>query len=86
MWRTVVAAALIYAYGHPAFEGWRPSGLDGALQAFYVAANDVARDGQRMLMGFESARAKHALKTYYERIDTELRPSGLRAAAARSDD
>jgi hypothetical protein len=86
MWRTVVAAALVYAYGHPAFDGLRPAALDYPLQAFHTAANDVARDGQRALAQFESARAKMHLKGYYERIESEFRPAEQRAAAARVGD
>jgi hypothetical protein len=86
MWQTVVAAALVYGYGHPAFDGLRPAPLDYPLQAFYAATNDAVRDGQRALMGLDSVRAKQAVKVYYDRIETELRPSQPRAAPARSDD
>jgi hypothetical protein len=86
MWQTVVAATLIYAYGHPAFDGFRPSALDAPLHAFHAAANDAVRDGQRTLLGLDRARAQQHLNVYYDRIETELRPAESRAAVARSSD
>jgi hypothetical protein len=84
MWRTVVAAALVYAYGHPGFDGMRPAVLDHPLQAFHAAANEVARDGHRVLANLESSRAKQHVKTYIDRIEAELRPADPRAARAQT--
>jgi hypothetical protein len=86
MWRTAIAAVLVYGYGHSAFDGMRPAALDRPLQAFHAAANETAREGHRVLTNIESSRAKHYLTTYIERIENELRPSDHRAAAARTAD
>lgn len=86
MWRTIAAAAIVYGYGHPVFDGFRPAMLDRPLQAFYSAANETARDGHRVLTNFESSRAKQHLKVYVDRIEAELRPADTRAAVARTAD
>jgi hypothetical protein len=86
MWRTALAAAIVYGLGHPTLEGFRPAVLDRPLQAFHTAANEVARDGHRILTNFDGSRAGHYLKGYVERIEAELKPADTRATAARSDD
>lgn len=73
MWKAVLTAALVYAYGHPHFDGYRPAALDGPLQAFYVEVNTSARDGQRVLATLDDARAMRYLKGYVERMDGMLR-------------
>jgi hypothetical protein len=78
MWRLVAATAVVYGYGHPAFDSFRPEALDRPFQSFYAAANDTARDGHRLLANLDGA--KHYLKTYVDRIDRELRPAESRAA------
>lgn len=75
MWRSIVAAALVYAYGHPGFDGYRPGALDRPLQDFYREVNQVARDGQRVLTTLDDARAMRYLKGYMEHMDTQLRGS-----------
>jgi len=47
MFRTLIAAATVYAYGHPAFDGYRPAGLDKPLQGFSSEVNDATHDGTR---------------------------------------
>jgi hypothetical protein len=31
MWRSIAMAAVVYACGHPHFDGYRPAGLDRPL-------------------------------------------------------
>ncbi|MGD0024186.1 MAG: hypothetical protein ABSC37_06090 [Xanthobacteraceae bacterium] len=73
MLRTLIAAAAVYACGHPAFDGYRPAGLDKPLQSFYVEVNLAARDGQRALASLDGARAMRYLDRYIARVDAELR-------------
>ena len=73
MWRSVIVASLVYAYGHPHFDGYRPAALDRPLQAFYTEVNDAARDGNKVLATFDDARALRYLKGYIDKVDTQLR-------------
>ncbi len=73
MFRSLIAAAVVYAYGHPAFDGYRPSILDKPLQGFYGDVNIAARNGRNVLASFDGARAVSYLNYYVQRIDTELR-------------
>jgi hypothetical protein len=74
MWRIIVAAALVYACGHPKFDGQRPAGLDHALQGFYVAVNKAAVSGRQMLARFGD-QATTRVKTAAENAATELTPA-----------
>jgi hypothetical protein len=73
MWRIIVAAAVVYAYGHPKFDGRRPAALDRALQAFYVEVNKAAVTGRQMLARFDD-QATRRVKTAVENAATELTP------------
>ena len=73
MWRSVLAAAAVYAYGHPDFDGYRPTALDRPLQAFHRDVNLVARDGKRALTTLDDARSMRYLKGYMEFMETKLR-------------
>jgi hypothetical protein len=73
MWRSVVMAVLVYAYGHPSFDGYRPAALDKPLQAFYVDVNKAAVAGRYALGRIDDDRAVHYLKTYVDNVEAELR-------------
>jgi hypothetical protein len=73
MWRCVTMAALVYAYGHPNFDGYRPVGLDRPLQAFYVEVNKAAVTGRQALAKLDDDRAVHYLKAYVDKVEAELR-------------
>jgi hypothetical protein len=73
MFRTLIAATVVYAYGHPAFDGYRPTVLDKPLQGFYGDVNVAARDGRRALAVLDDARAMRYLNVYIQRVDAELR-------------
>ncbi len=73
MWRTLIAAALVYGCGHPYLDGYRPAVLDRPLQAFYLEVNNAARDGQKVLATLDDARAMRYLKGYIAHMDAQLR-------------
>jgi hypothetical protein len=73
MWRSIVVAALLYAYGHPKFDGYRPAGLDRPLQAFYVEVNKAALVGRRALGRVDGDRAMGYVKTYVDTVEGQLR-------------
>jgi hypothetical protein len=73
MWRGLFAAGLIYGFGHPSFDGYRPSLLDRPLQAFYQDVNQTARDGRKMLASLEDPRAMRSVRSYIAKIDSQIR-------------
>ncbi len=73
MLRSIVIAAVVYGYGHPTFDGYRPGGLDRPLQSFYQEVNHVAQDGKRVLTTLDDARSMRYLKSYVDRMETQLR-------------
>ena len=73
MFRSIVIAAVVYGYGHPGFDGYRPSALDRPLQSFYQEVNLVAKDGKRVLTTLDDARSMRYLKGYVDRMDTQMR-------------
>jgi hypothetical protein len=75
MWRTLLAATLVYGSGHPGLDGYRPAVLDKPLQSFYRDVNLFARDGQTALATLDDARCMRYLKGYIERMDQQLRHS-----------
>jgi hypothetical protein len=74
MWRSIAMAALVYAYGHPKFDGYRPAGLDRPLQAFYAEVNKAALTGRQALARVDGDRAVDYLKTYVDKVEAELKP------------
>jgi hypothetical protein len=73
MWRSLLAAVVVYTYGHPGFDGFRPGGLDRPLQSFHREVNVMARDGQRVLSMLDDARSMRYLKGYIDSMDAQLR-------------
>ena len=73
MWRSLFAAAAVYACGHPSLDGYRPVFLDKPLQGFYQDVNATARDGQRALATLDDARCMRYLKGYIAKMDAQLR-------------
>jgi hypothetical protein len=74
MWRSIAMAAVVYACGHPHFDGYRPAGLDRPLQAFYVEVNKAALTGRRALARVDDDAAVRYVKTYVDNVEAELRP------------
>jgi len=77
MFRTLLAALTVYTYGHPAFDGYRPTFLDKPLQGFHVEINGAARDGERALSVLNDARTMRYLNKYIDSIDAQLRGASL---------
>jgi hypothetical protein len=72
MWRVLVVAAVFYALGYPALDGYRPAALDAPLQAFYQQVNRAGQEGQKALASINSARASY-FKAYMGRAEKQLR-------------
>ena len=73
MWRSLFAASVVYASGHPSLDGYRPSLLDRPLQGFYQDVNATARNGRKMLATLDDARCMRYLKGYIARMEAQLR-------------
>ncbi len=73
MWRGIVAAVLVYGYGHPGFDGFRPEILDLPLTAFHQQVNHVASDGKYALTTLDPSSSMRYLKSYIDTVDTQLR-------------
>ena len=77
MWRSMLATSVIvstvYAYGHPRFDGYRPAGLDRALQNFHVEIDGAARSGQQVLAQLDQRRAGQAVRTFVDRLGSEIK-------------
>jgi hypothetical protein len=72
MWRTLIAATVVYVYGHPALNHFRPAFLDKPLQGFYAEVNLAAQDGRRVLSTLGDARAMRYLSTYVALVSSKL--------------
>ena len=56
MGRLLLAAALIYGAGFPAFDDLRPGALDRAFKTFYRTVNAAIADGRRAITFVDDAR------------------------------
>lgn len=73
MWRGIISALLVYSYGAPVFEGYRPALLDRPLQTFHGEINFAARSGQYLVTRMDEQQVKTSLRAFVGRIDSELR-------------
>jgi len=73
MLRTLLAASLVYIYGHPWFDGMRPATLERPLQFFHAEVNEAAWNGEQVLTGFEDVRLRGYVKAYMTRVDGQLK-------------
>lgn len=80
MIRTSIAAAIVYAFGLPYFDGYRPAMLEEPLKSFYAEINIAARYCRRALPSVDAARAKQYLISYIERTGAELRGANDRSS------
>jgi hypothetical protein len=55
-------AAIIYGYGHPLFDGLRPSSIDAPLQIFHNEVTQAALDGARVVITIDESRAARYVK------------------------
>jgi hypothetical protein len=74
MLRSVAIAALLCGYGHPSFDGYRPAGLDRALQAFYLEVNKATASSRLALARFDSGAAVRSIRNYVDSVEAELKP------------
>ena len=63
MGRSLMIAALLYGWGHPAFEGRRPDAFDRPLREFHRSINSIATDTRRTLATFDDFRTIRDLST-----------------------
>jgi len=75
MFRTLLAAAAVYAYGYPCFDGHRPAALDKPLQSFHDGINVAAHESGRALAVLNDARTMRYVEVAMKRLDGELHPS-----------
>jgi len=85
MFRTLIASALLYAYGTPIFDGYRPAFLDKMFQGFHSGINLVVRDGKHALGAFDKERCMRYIDFYVARIEGELRTGFGKPAPSGSD-
>jgi hypothetical protein len=75
MWKGLFMAGVVYAFGHPALDSYRPAALDVPLHAFHQEMNQAASDSKRALSVLDDARSMRYLQRYTERM-TALLKSG----------
>ena len=61
MGRILLLAALLYGYGHSAFDGHRPDALDRMLREFHRTVDATLSDGRRTLAVIDDARSMRQL-------------------------
>jgi hypothetical protein len=64
MLRSLFIAALAYGFGHPSFDGYRPTLLDRPLQGFYQDVNKSAQDASAAFATLNEARCMRYLLAY----------------------
>lgn len=69
MLRSVIVAAIVYGYGHPHFDGYRPTLFDRPLQSFYGEVSQVLRDSHRKVDNLVSI---HEVKSYVGRVEAQM--------------
>jgi hypothetical protein len=76
MWRglagLIATIAVVYAYGYPVFNGYRPAGLDRAFLNFHAEVNGAARSGQATLAQLDQRRARETLAHFIAKVDSEI--------------
>jgi hypothetical protein len=73
MVKTLLAASLVYVYGHPWFDGLRPKKLEHSLQYFHAEVNAVALGGEQLLMGINDPQLRSYVRSYVTRVDGQIR-------------
>lgn len=73
MFRTLLAAAAVYAYGHPSFDGHLPTPFDKPAQEFYAGINVAANNARQMLAVLNGARTMAYVEVVMTRLGGELR-------------
>ena len=63
MWRCLAIAAMIYGFGHPALDAYRPLAFERTLQEFHSDVNRVASITTRAFVMFDQARIQRSLNS-----------------------
>jgi hypothetical protein len=72
MWRTLIAATIVYVCGHPALNHFRPAFLNKPLQGFYTDVNLTAQEGRHVLSTLGNSRAVHYLCSSVAFVSSKL--------------
>jgi hypothetical protein len=78
MWRSVLATVLVYGYGYPAFDGYRPGSLDQPLQIFHAEVQKAAVMGIVALQGIDQQRALGYVRVFTDQFEAEVKGSGAK--------
>jgi hypothetical protein len=63
MWRCLAIAAMLYAFGHPGLDAYRPMAFDRSLQEFHRDVNRVAAVTTRAFVMFDQSRVRRSLNS-----------------------
>jgi hypothetical protein len=63
MWRCLAIAAVLYGFGHPEFEAYRPVAFERSLREFHRDVNRIAAVSTRGFVMFDQNRALRSLNS-----------------------
>ena len=63
MWRWLAIAAMLYGFGHPGLEPYRPAAFDRSLREFHRDVNRLAEDGVRIATAVDQTRTLRHLSS-----------------------
>ena len=63
MWRCLAIAAMLYGFGHPGLEPYRPAAFDRSLREFHRDVNRLAEYGVRIATAADQARTLRHLSS-----------------------
>ena len=72
MWRGILAAVLVYGFGHPALEGYRPDWLERPLQGFYQEVRKAASNARIALASLDQERVAGYVRIFTDRFQSEV--------------
>jgi hypothetical protein len=86
MWRSVLVALVISAYGHPAFDGYRPEALDRPFQAFFQEVEKAAFQGKVAMQSIDEQRATRYVKIVADKFEAEIKASASNLPNLKASD
>lgn len=73
MIRSLILAALLYVYGDPGLDVYRPRAVDRPLQDFHRDIDHAAVEGKRALKTLDDARSMRYLNSLLRQMDELVR-------------
>jgi uncharacterized membrane protein len=73
VWRSIIAAALVYGIGHPALESYRPVVFSKPLEGFYRDVNRAAEDGRYVLSKFDTDWVMRLFSKAVDKAESNLK-------------